>query len=89
MTGNKILLAGVGADSSNVEPVPDLKDSNTYDYIPIPETWLTAALSSSVRPIDYCLRTRLPPNSRIPISHKTLDAYFDSYSRACLAPFFN
>jgi len=42
MTGNKILLAGVGADSSNVEPVPDLKDSNTYDYIPIPETWLTA-----------------------------------------------
>lgn len=42
MSDNKILLVGVGADSSNVDPVPDLKDSPRYDYIPIPETWLTA-----------------------------------------------
>lgn len=40
--GSTVLLVGVGADSSNVRPVPNLVDSDRYDYIPIPETWLTA-----------------------------------------------
>lgn len=42
MGDGKVLIVGVGADSSNVSPVPDLKGSGTFDYIPIPETWLTA-----------------------------------------------
>lgn len=43
MKENRCLLVGVGADSTNVKPVPDLKDSGNYDYIPIPETWLTTS----------------------------------------------
>jgi len=42
MSDEKVVLVGVGSDSTNIKPVPDLKHTPTYDYIPIPETWLVA-----------------------------------------------
>jgi len=41
MADSKVTLVGVGADSTNIRPVPDLIETDTFDYIPIPETWLT------------------------------------------------
>jgi hypothetical protein len=42
MADSKVTLVGVGGDSTNIRPVPNLVDTDTFDYIPIPETWLTA-----------------------------------------------
>lgn len=42
MSGSKVIVVGVGADSTNVKPIPNLKEGGPYHYIPIPETWLTS-----------------------------------------------
>ena len=36
-----VVLVGVGADSTNTNPVPSINPDGTYDYIPIPESTLT------------------------------------------------
>lgn len=37
-----VVLCGVGLDSTNADDVPSLNSDGTFDYIPIPESYLTA-----------------------------------------------
>jgi len=37
-----VLLIGVGADEEHLEPAPKIDSEGRYEYIPIPETWLTS-----------------------------------------------
>lgn len=34
---SKVLLVGVGGDSTNVDPVPRVRDDGSFEYVPIPE----------------------------------------------------
>lgn len=36
-----VVLVGVGSDSEHARPAPQLGVDGSYEYIPIPETWLT------------------------------------------------
>lgn len=36
-----VVLVGVGADSEHTRPSPQVNEDGSYEYIPIPETWLT------------------------------------------------
>lgn len=36
-----VILVGVGSDEEHAKPAPQINDDGTYEYIPIPETWLT------------------------------------------------
>ena len=36
-----VILVGVGADEEHVRPAPRIEADGRYEYIPIPETWLT------------------------------------------------
>lgn len=36
-----VVLVGVGSDSEHARPPPRLNEDGSYEYIPIPETWLT------------------------------------------------
>lgn len=37
-----VVLVGVGSDSEHARPPPQLNEDGSYEYIPIPETWLTS-----------------------------------------------
>jgi len=36
-----VVMVGVGSDSDHARPPPKLNEDGSYEYIPIPETWLT------------------------------------------------
>jgi hypothetical protein len=36
-----VILVGVGSDEEHAKPAPQINEDGTYEYIPIPETWLT------------------------------------------------